>query len=360
MKNQIPSLNGLRAISILLVIASHYKKNYAFTIAYPFGFFFNGHFGVNIFFIISGFLITKLLLSEESTNGKISLANFYKRRTLRIFPAYYFLLIVYAFMQFFHLIYLDPISWITSIFYLKYFYMTGEETLHFWSLSVEEHFYLLYPPCFVYFRKHLTKIAWTVIILVPIIRIIGYIKNYSQFSLFQRADALMIGCLIALHEQRINAVIERLSWKINPSLSVLILITSILGLYGISYLNFKYPLHLGFFTVPFGDPFGTLSSFLIGMLMLFSIKYRNAWYTFLNFPVMDYIGKLSYSLYLWQEIFAYPPAKLPLLKIMPISLVCLFITANFSYFCIEKPFLRLKKRYSTSNKAYLKPDMQRA
>jgi len=102
-KNHIPSLNGLRAISILMVVASHlYRHNFLpdnVLVRSIRLWFFNGALGVNVFFIISGFLITGLLIGEKENYGKISLKKFYLRRTIRIFPAYYFLLIVYSALQ---------------------------------------------------------------------------------------------------------------------------------------------------------------------------------------------------------------------------------------------------------------------
>src|SRR6476659_7374830 len=122
---KLPSLNGLRAISILLVIASHYVMYYFNVNHVPLDdtlVSFNlGHLGVNVFFVISGFLITSLLLREEEVAGNISLKNFYARRTIRIFPAYYFVLIVYGVLQLLHIISISKTSWITAITYTKYF-----------------------------------------------------------------------------------------------------------------------------------------------------------------------------------------------------------------------------------------------
>ena len=149
-KNYIPGISGLRALSIIMVLMSHWGY------FHPKGIFFiinNGAFGVNVFFVISGFLITTLLMKEEVDSGKISLRNFYIRRTLRIFPAFYFLLLFYFVLQLFHVITISVPSWITSLTYTKYFPIkNGNDnyTFHFWSLSIEEHFYLIWPFLFSY------------------------------------------------------------------------------------------------------------------------------------------------------------------------------------------------------------------
>src|SRR4051812_24348426 len=150
MRTYFPSLNGLRAISVLLVIAYHLKIYFLYSQGIDLGenlsFFADGNLGVNVFFIISGFLITSLLLEEERMNSTISLKNFYIRRTIRIFPAYYFMLAVYFILQLCQVIHIGPSSWFTAVTYTKYFNADQDTvTAHAWSLSVEEHFYLLWP-----------------------------------------------------------------------------------------------------------------------------------------------------------------------------------------------------------------------
>ncbi|HVG40283.1 MAG TPA: acyltransferase, partial [Chitinophagaceae bacterium] len=114
MNKLLPSINGLRAISILLVIISHVAVYYQAD-------WFIGQFGVNVFFILSGYLITRLLLVEEESKGTINLKKFYVRRTLRIFPAYYFMLLVYFILQVAGIIYLNSFAWLTALTYTKYF-----------------------------------------------------------------------------------------------------------------------------------------------------------------------------------------------------------------------------------------------
>ncbi len=349
MKTYIPSLNGLRALSILMVICGHINIwGLSHPVDYKYSFFFNGELGVNIFFVISGFLITTLLIEEEKATGKISFKNFYARRTLRIFPAFYFLLVVYFVLQCIGIIHLQTVSWITSITYTKYFPLPGSwdnYTRHFWSLSVEEHFYLFWPLIFHVFKKYRIKFAWAIVIITPIIRVIGdnsEILLISPFTLFQKVDALMIGCLFALYRNTIMLYVERVVAKSKAFIYLPFL--ALIILHYLSAVNNQFKLHhIGNFLVAFGA-LGTLGSVSIGLMILtFSSFKNNIMFVFLNNPVINFVGKLSYSLYLWQQIFFCK--ELHFFSSFPINLVFILIAACMSYYFIEKPFLKLKVKY---------------
>src|SRR5579871_4579551 len=142
---QLPSLNGLRAISITIVILDHLLRlNLRLSTWLSLCPLFDGGLGVNVFFVISGFLITSLLLAEERVTGTISIKNFYIRRIFRIFPAYYFLLLAYAYLAWLGYLNIRPVFWIMLLTYTRYIRILGEiYTAHAWSLSVEENFYFL-------------------------------------------------------------------------------------------------------------------------------------------------------------------------------------------------------------------------
>jgi peptidoglycan/LPS O-acetylase OafA/YrhL len=351
MKNYIPSLNGLRALSILMVISAHvngWSLQQRIDPKFPF-FFFNGTLGVNIFFVISGFLITTLLVEEEKLTGNISMKKFYARRMLRIFPAFYFLLFVYFILECTGLIYIHPNSWATSFTYTKYFPIpNGSErfTGHFWSLSVEEHFYLFWPFVFKYLKKIRNKIALAIIIIAPFLRLLGDktgIPILKVDTFFYSMDALMIGCLFAIYKNKILAFLNRLA-SINKALIYLPLFLLVL-LHYTDDITLRYIYSLKIITVPFGT-LGTLGSVSIGLMILMSSNFsNNAWYSFLNNPVMNYIGKLSYSLYLWQQIF-FSKALTPLNQ-FPLNLLFIFIAGSLSYYLIERPFLTLKSKFET-------------
>ncbi|MBO9200915.1 MULTISPECIES: acyltransferase family protein [Niastella] len=344
----IPSLNGLRAISILLVIFGHYGiLNDTLRKFYPLQILENGSLGVNVFFAISGFLITTLLIEEEKKTGTISLKSFYKRRTLRIFPAYYFMLLVYFILQRYNLIFLSGNSWLTALTYTKYFnHSLDIYSEHLWSLSVEEHFYLCWPFIFYYFPSRKTFVLLFFIILVPFLRIFGNVRGIPYFeidsiTIFQRADSLLLGCLLALHYDKFCLFFNKLFKSIKFPLLFIFLMLTLIQYLAVALQLTKWHFY---FTVPLLGPSGTITILLILMLIVYSINCTGWWYTFLNSRIMDYIGRLSYSLYLWQQIIIF--GSLKFVPERPYSLLVIFLVANVSYYFIERPFLALKNKYN--------------
>lgn len=205
--SRIASLDGLRAVSILLVCFGHL----AGTVNFPdaLSVFHNvGNFGVKVFFVISGFLITLLLLRERKRFGKINLKQFYIRRTIRLFPAFYFYIVCIAVAENFGLITLLPGDLLHAATYTMNYHNERSWWLnHTWSLAVEEQFYLLWPGLLCLFGVLKAKnIAIIAIILIPIVRIIMWYGLDASPSAMTRqfeaiADALATGCVLAyLHQ----------------------------------------------------------------------------------------------------------------------------------------------------------------
>jgi peptidoglycan/LPS O-acetylase OafA/YrhL len=350
----IPAIGGIRAISILMVIFYHLKGSGAlgkWNIPTPLAIFVDGNFAVNIFFVISGFLITTLLLEEEARFGAISLRDFYLRRIFRIFPAYYFVLLVYFILQLFSVLYFTHQSWLSSIFYYKYFEQgkVDIETIHFWSLSIEEQFYLIWPGVFLLSGKFRVYFAAGIILLVFVCRSLGYFApaNFQLFSswsfIFQRVDAIMIGCLLAMYKTVISNRLKKFyRWRPAPFILLAFLGCSAY----VMKWNLRWHLHLDLLLVPLGGAsvISTTTDILIALLLLYSISVRNGWSGFLNSPVMNFIGRLSYSLYLWQQLFLLSD-KIGPLGVFPLNLLCTLLAALFSYYIIERPFLRLKSGF---------------
>jgi peptidoglycan/LPS O-acetylase OafA/YrhL len=344
-----PSINGLRAISILLVIFHHLSiKEFLFSgtekVEWLFpltSFLQDGHLGVNVFFVISGFLITSLMLNEETTTNTISLRNFYIRRTLRIFPAYYFLLIVYFILQLFQIVYISNESWLTAITYTKYFnWKLDWITAHAWSLSIEEHFYLFWPLIFIHARQFRKKIVIALILTVPIIRVVLFFHPISwmdELTIFTRIDSIATGCLFALYKDEILEKIQKHWLKL--------FYVSVITIFSLPVLIIiMNKINLGFVFIPLGTTHGTIANFMIGFLMMYSIfGPRKLWFKFLNLKVINYIGLLSYSIYLWQQMFISGPNNLG--TTYPQNLLFIFIMAMVSYHLIEKPFLKLKTKF---------------
>lgn len=346
-----PSLNGLRAFSVILVIVHHLNlKNHIFlnlskiTLLRPFiSFLVDGHLGVNIFFVISGFLITSLMLQEQTATNGISLKNFYIRRTLRIFPAYFFLLLVYFILQCFGYIQISNASWLTAITYTKYFnWQLDWYTAHAWSLSIEEHFYIFWPLIFLGGERFRKRAAIFLILVVPFIRLYLHYYYFSMewindLRIFTRIDAIAMGCLFALYKDRILRSLSK-HWAKIFYFSVIIL----------CILRYLPPLadkvHLGIIFTFLGATHGSVANILIGFIMMYSVfGPKGIWYKILNFKIINYIGMLSYSIYLWQMLFIYDtPAWY---NQFPLNVFCLILAALGSYYLIEKPFLKLKSRF---------------
>ncbi|XZF14730.1 acyltransferase family protein [Chitinophagaceae bacterium MMS25-I14] len=346
---KLPGLNGLRALSILLVVCCHLGIEYH-TVDYlskikiidPFiGLLQDGYLGVNIFFVISGFLITTILVAEEQQTGTISLKNFYARRFLRIFPAYYFLLLVYFIFQLLGWIHLSGYSWLTSFTYTKYLnWKLDWYTAHTWSLSVEEQFYLLWPFIFLLKDKPRKVITISLIVMAPAIR--WYIHYHpvwwiSELSFFTRIDAICTGCFIALYKDSILSLNTRY-WK-------LLFYSAVVCLFFLRYLPVLTDgTQLDFIWISFGTTYGTIANILIGWIIVYTAYGpQGLWFRVLNNHVLNYLGVLSYSIYLWQEIFTINRDHW--FGRLPLNLVCIFIAAILSYYCIERPFLKLKSKF---------------
>lgn len=347
--DKLPSINGLRALSICLVILYHLSMK--FGVFYYFETYTwlkpitnllqDGHLGVNVFFVISGFLITTLLLNEEANTKTISVKNFFIRRTLRIFPAYYFMLLVYFILQLLGYMQISNSSWFTALTYTKYFNWNLDwVTSHGWSLSIEEHFYLFWPFVFLggeLFRKRITIF---IILLVPFIRIFSHyypIDWINELTFFERIDAIAIGCLFALYKNEIlNVLGKHLRWLFYTSLVLLVIIPYVPELTKV--------LHLDIIIIGFIGTDKTLGNLLIALILIHSVfGGQTLWYNFLNLKWMNYIGMLSYSIYLWQQFFIYESPYW--YNQYPFNLIYIAVAALLSYYLIEKPFLKLKTKF---------------
>ena len=190
---EIPSLNGIRAICIIIVIGSHMRNsaNFPKELTNSWGYLFDGSTGVSVFFVLSGFLITYLLIQEEEKNGSISLKNFFIRRTLRIFPVYYLVLFTYFILQQFNVLQFTTNQWISSLTYTKNIFGGSWVDGHLWSLAVEEQFYLIWPMVFKYSSERSRSIfTFAIILLAPAFRIIYYYLKMPDlpYSLFTNID----------------------------------------------------------------------------------------------------------------------------------------------------------------------------
>ena len=344
-----------------MVIANHFRDGHFLSknrLLQAIGIFaFNGSLAVGVFFVISGFLITTLLIEEQETYGTISLSNFYIRRIIRIFPAYYLLLIICFIFERAGYFEVPRLDWITALTFTKQFYRKGPIELSvLWSLSVEEFFYLAWPLIFIKFKNKALTVAIILMISTAVIR--AALVNLPAYNLsktiFTVSDALLVGCIAAIKYDEIVYLLTKYHKK--AFLIALFLLSSIyfynfifISVYGSASSEVVAP-SLGLRILNtlsyslLGDV-GLLTNISIGLLIVYSVISRGIWFKFLNTRIMNHIGKLSYSIYLFYGFFTTDRIFLHRIPII-FLLIGLYVTALISYNFIEKPFFKFRKYFS--------------
>lgn len=346
----IPSLDGIRAISCLFVIFGHFAylytpfliENLGYEIGRTAALVIGNQFtGVTFFFVLSGFLITNLLILEFEKSNTISIKNFFLKRIFRIFPAYYFYFIILILINFIFLkLNYSFKDIIAAVFYLYNYCSDLNPWIlgHFWSLSVEEQFYLVWPLIFLLtYQKTGPKIPLIVIGISPLIRIMTYylvpeMRGRLSILTHTRFDALMFGCLLAYYYRR-NFFSHFIKYIKKYKFHYL----SILFIFFISrFLQVKYE---GKYQMTIGY---SLECFFMCIFIIYTIEEKNIFSKILNWKILSHIGTLSYSLYLWHMPFVIPSFGS---TNFIIKLILIYICALISYLIIEIPFLNLRKNF---------------
>lgn len=345
-----PELDGLRGLAILGVLATH-----SFNSRFP-----GGGIGVDVFFFLSGFLITSLLLNEWSRHGRIDLKKFWMRRALRLIPA--LLIFIPAAVAVALLIDDDAVSDAISSGLSTLFYMANiwrilglpaiEPLRHTWSLSIEEQFYLLWPVgLWLLLRrgtspKVIAAVTAIPILLLPLWRIflhyqVGVSTRRIRFGPDTRADVLLMGCVLAMI----------LSWHLMPKL--------------LESRAARYALWpgLGFLGawVLVGDEASThvliwgytATGVACAILVINAISTRSVRFrAILRWRPLAWLGKVSYGFYLWHYLVISAIRKgqpaMSDIAVLAIAVPVALILTTASWRLVEKPFLKLKGRYSVS------------
>ncbi len=347
-----PEIDGLRAIAVGAVILYHARIT-----IFDYQPFKGGFIGVDIFFVISGYLITSIILKELVTTGSFSFKNFYERRIRRILPALIFVMLVSLPFAWMYLFSSNFIDFSKSILYSLgfssnfYFHFSGQQYgaesgllkpfLHTWSLSVEEQFYILFPIIllisFKYFKKYLIYIL-----------IIGFLislgladwgsRNYPSLNFYilpTRGWEILAGSILAYIEitQGYRSKTKILNLLL-PSFGLILIGHSIL------FFN-ESTFHPSFYTF----------SPVIGVCLIIWFSSKDEFVTkILSTKLFVGIGLISYSLYLWHyPIFAFARVRYFLdniIKELSSGLVILALSI-FSYYFIERPFRN--KKFSFKN-----------
>ena len=350
---RLPALDGLRALAVSLVIAGHGADAYApqqasRTLLAPFV---NASLGVRLFFVLSGFLITSLLLREQQHLGSIDWRAFVVRRSLRIWPALYTFLLAMLLLSYLGIIKISTSQFIAAAtFTWNYAGLwmhagTREGTWflgHLWTLALEQQFYLAWPLAIVLIGwRRAGRLALLLPVLLPVIRIMSWLLFPAQRGLlgmmFHTAiDSILIGCAFAIHQQRIYSWMAAKRWIFPSALVFVLLISPLIAdhirAYGI--------------TIGFG-----LDAVACGLLILAaqspfsSLEIR--WSTWLAWPPLVLLGTVSYGLYLWQQPFL-TTWNTSFSGMFPWSLLAALLCATISYLCIEQPALKAKQLFNRS------------
>lgn len=315
---RIPSLDGLRAISILFVVLSHMSKSgHAPRIFYYFA-----ATGVSIFFVISGYLITSILLREREHTENINLREFYVRRAYRIFPA------AFVFMAVAIIWFWPEFRWYhiaAGLLYVANYDLTRPWVFgHLWSLSIEEQFYFLWPGILKLWYRRRVGILLAVLVAAPLwkVAMLGFKVRWGAWAFPAMADNLAIGCLLAIFATRLPRI--KPYWALGMAVAAM----------SVQFFPAATPARTLFLMVALKPVFYVS---LAGVLLhVVQTPYR-----WLNWGPMVWLGQISYSLYLWQQPFCgNPHMRSGYLVIAAIACACL------SYYCIERPMLRIRERRS--------------
>jgi peptidoglycan/LPS O-acetylase OafA/YrhL len=305
----------------------------------------HGKVGVTMFFVISGFLITGLLLNEEKLTGKIDIKNFYIRRALRILPVallYILLISIWRTIENIDLKNSDLVHALT--FTVNFAPFRGSWYVgHFWTLSVEEQFYLVWPAALLVFSKHLKVILIVVIIYSCMVRALVHHFSYLEYitlsPFFNYSDAIFVGALGAIFYHEDPSICQR---KLFNNYFAQLLAVCLIILFVYLQDGGKFVL----ISIPFGN-------FIIAVSCLYLIfsyvtPSNKLFFKILNSRVLVHIGVLSYSIYIWQQFFFKSEIRV-VWRMFPLNILIIYCVALISYFLWERPFLNIRRRF-LSNK----------
>lgn len=353
----LPGLNGIRAIAAVGVMLGHTdaaisKLNYSWNL---FGWNADGtanewilkEHGVTMFFVLSGFLITYLLLKEFTKTRDINIKSFYMRRVLRIWPLYYLYFLIDI-----SLLLLLKYNFDFSIVPFYLFFVANLPFIlnkaltnldHFWSIGVEEQFYLFWPWFFKKFTKKTEAYLWALGIFLALFRIIiWYYKPFSTlaiFSVVNRFDCMILGGVAAIFYFKGNHVFMKIvNNKFTQFLALII--------YFLMFINVFWFLN------------SIIEIFVVAIatmiIIIGQIEEKNRLVNF-NISVLDFLGKMSYGIYVIHPIIIFVVLKFVNLNFLGLMTPFFYhitivsftlIIAYFSYHFYELPFLKLKSKFS--------------
>jgi len=287
-----PDLDGLRAIAVGLVLITHAKWPWINN---------GGDVGVTAFFVLSGFLITSILISQQERTGRVDVVAFYRRRIIRLAPALLGLLGFTLVLGLLGLTTQWQIGIASCLVYVSNWVQVANINIdplgHTWSLAIEEQFYLLWPAALILFRGRILTVAIVGIVAASALRIVAT-GPVEYFSTVTRADAILVGCVIAL---------LRPHW--HPTVAFA-------GLGALVVIALANPVH---------DV--AIPATVVATAAVIAGRWE-------PLGVLAPIGMRAYSLYLWNWPMALLFGSLPVL-----ALLMTVLTAEISYRLLEAPVI---------------------
>jgi len=344
-RGYLPTLDGWRALAILAVICNHDSVHRVGRVSTQW-FHYYGARGVDLFFALSGILICTRLLEEEQIRGRIDIKGFYIRRVCRIQPAAWAYLAVIGLLMLFHAIGEEPSGVLYSVLLIRnvlplHFGPESWYTAHYWSLSVEEHFYLLLPAFLLLFRRYRIRMMAAAVVLLEVWRNIVFLHPRLQFGwlLEFRTDLAVEGILLAALVALLLRRSEVLAWLqqwLRPWTAWLIAGTAWTAV----------QVHQGRV-----DHFALTCTYPL-MIVSTLVHPTSLTGRMLELAPLRFIGRISYSLYLWQMLFLTHYVTLPAARWRPLQLVqttglryvAVLGFGLASYYLLEKPMMRLGHR----------------
>jgi peptidoglycan/LPS O-acetylase OafA/YrhL len=341
-----PQLDGLRGIAVLLVLIGHLAQ-FRFSAG---GVWENaGAAGVLLFFVLSGYLITDILIVELASTGAIDFRAFYIRRALRLLPALFVFVGAMAILKVNGQ--LPDESWtsvLASLFYVRNIFGRGDALSHLWSLSMEEQFYLSWPLLLVLMGRKRLRLTMLLLGLMAAWRAFAVLlplTNAANGGFYMRPwfryDSILYGALVAIllnrRPEKVASPVVR--WLTHPLLTMPMLLASA----NIPMTSAAFPYSL---TIQSVFAFAIIWNAVISLPV-------SAVHRVLSSSVLRWLGKLSYALYLWQQPFfvVRTPAWAGL-RSFPLNVAVVVGLAIASQYLVERPFLALKARFPSGRRAH--------
>lgn len=344
------SLDGIRGIAALIVVIFHFftypNSLYLSNLDFYHKLTWFGQHGVTVFFVLSGFVITRILLKTRENENYFT--TFYKKRALRIFPLYYLFLIIYFLVT--PLLYNS--TWVSFKLQLPlYFYLQNFSQVlhikvngpgHLWSLAVEEHFYLLWPLAIYLVKpKHVGKMIALSIIVIFLLKYFMLERGFSisKFT-FTRIDDILLGAYLSELEFKKSFLRKNIGNVFALAALSVIPLSSIVYVLSTSY---PFLIEMSKFVLV-----AMVSFSLIGFLILYNDKKELVFNRILCSGILQYLGRISYGIYVWHILALAFLNKFFISKILFIDILITvgltILLAHVSYYYYEIIFIKLKNK----------------